>query len=56
MRNKNPRRKLSLGQETIAKLELALVAGGVSSDSGEGITRPGMASCWTCFLTHCCAG
>jgi hypothetical protein len=57
MRSKN-RRKLTLGQETIANLELALVAGGASSDSGDtdGITRPGMASCWSCFLTHCCKG
>ena len=53
MRTKNARRKLSLGQETIAKLELGLVVGGVSSD-GDGITRPGMASCWSCYFTHCC--
>lgn len=54
--------KLSLNQETIATLELAAVSGGLdpsskqSSDDTTGITRPGMASCWSCFLTHCCRG
>ena len=55
MRNKNARRKLTLEHETIAKLELDLVAGGATSDGDtDGITRPGMASCWSCFFTHCC--
>jgi hypothetical protein len=54
--------KLALKQETIATLELAGVTGGLdpSSKSNDstgdttGITRPGMASCWTCYMTHCC--
>ena len=53
--------KLALKQETIATLELAGVTGGLdptskTSDSGDTthITRPGMASCWTCYVTHCC--
>ena len=55
MRDKNPRRKLTLGQETIARLQLDEVVGGATSDSDtDGITRPGMASCWSCFFTHCC--
>jgi hypothetical protein len=54
--------KLSLNQETIATLELAGVSGGFDPTSSQkssddtGITRPGMASCWSCFLTHCCRG
>jgi len=55
MGSKKAKRKLTVEQETIAKLELAVVAGGASSDTDTGgITRPGMASCWSCFLTHCC--
>jgi len=55
MGNKKSRRKLTVEHETIAKLELAVVAGGATSDSDtDGITRPGMASCWSCFFTHCC--
>jgi hypothetical protein len=53
--------KLELKQETIATLELAGVSGGFASTSTSGedppvITRPGMASCHTCYLTHCCRG
>ena len=57
MRTPKAQTKLKLEAETIAKLALNSVVGGAtSSEDTGGITRPGMASCWSCFVTHCCKG